>query len=194
MKTTLKDTIRLSESGVITDNVIIHNITQELINIPLADLENVSKCFSFVRNTSFIGQEEHDDFFADFTFFNILDVPDQYRDDGEDEIRCQYLRDIMMGLLEATSIQQVRLFHSVSLSQYLYIHKNINYKTFADMAKLYLNLNITNKTSMKDFFLALKNRFYENWNLRDDIKIMRRNILGCGELLDIALIHTIFCK
>lgn len=194
MKTTLKKTLALAETGTITNYNDIITAIKDLLSINIKELECVSDHLKFLRGLQFSCQEYYDnpDTFIDgFNLYDIIGIPDQFRDEGEDRTRGRYLRNIMLCLFDANSITAVRMFNHISLTQLLLIHcpdRTERKKIINDITKL-LRINIDEKTSMRDFFQSMKNIFHGYWNMYDDIELMQKNIMNCCELLDM-----IFCK
>lgn len=188
MKTTLKKTLDMAKKGVITDRKDIKIIINDVLSIPLTELEHASHWFDFVRKFEYIEDEdEREKYYESLTLKNALQIVDMFRADEEDKDLCFYLRSVMMGILESYSIKDIRLFHSISLLKFLKVYKNIDHEYFFETASRYFNIVVRENMSMYDFFCILKRKFYEPWDICRDIGFLETEILTCGELLDTIL-------
>ena len=190
MKTTLKNTLILAEDSVITNHDTIITICQCVLSVNITELESVSDYLNFVRTLKFEGQAYQDDpeaFINHFDLYDVINIPDNFRDEGEDRIRCRYFRNILFCMLASNSIKEVRMFNYVSLLKFISLHCSNSYerqKLIKDISNC-MNITIDKKTSMRDFFQSARNVFLSSWNIYDDIEMLEKNIMECSRLLDI---------
>ena len=190
MKTTLKQTIELSQSGVITNYHEVSDITLNMIKVPFEKLEAASRYFDFVRTFTFTEMNENT--FKDLNFIDILAVADVFRDDvSEDGARYLYLHRTALGLLDAVSVPEARMFCSASVFSYMRCFAFSDYVTLTKMTREYIDLNITPDTSIGCLLKKIRLVINSPWRVDQDIEYYRKNIVGCGEILDLLLIKSL---
>jgi len=190
MKTTLEKVIEIAESGVITDYHDIDRIIKDIFKIRFTEFESATKWFDFVRDFRFNDYEtEEKEEYDELSLIDILYVPDSFREEDEKRDRCRYLKCIMMGFLASDSIPEVRFFNNISLIKFLQRNRKIDQKYFLKKISDILKVDIDQETTMEDFFEILRKKFNEPWFINRDIEELEKEIMACGELLDI-----LFCK
>lgn len=183
---TLNETLQLAQRGIITDITYINAIIRELLLTPVSELAAASKQFTYaigLEGSYMFDGEEQEEYFC---FGDILKIPGHFTDKADAGIRCKILRSIMQGLLEANSLQQVRLFKCLSLNEYLDENPSLDLRAMEDALDENYNLYFDDtEFTFGDFFQTLRNTFYECWDIEENIAFMQDRVMNCGLMLDI---------
>lgn len=186
MKTTLNETLQLAQRGIITDTTDMKAIIKELLLTPVSELAAASKQFTYaigVEGSYMFDGEEQEEYLC---FGDILSIPEHFPDRADARIRCKVLRCIMLGLHEANSIQQVRLFKCLSLNEYLDENPSLDLRAMEDALDENYNLYFEDtEFTFGDFFQTLRNTFYECWDIEENIAFLEDRVMNCGLMLDI---------
>lgn len=182
---TLNETLQLAQRGIITDITVIKAIIKELLLTPVSELQAASKQFTYAigLESKYLFGDEQEEYLC---FGDILKIPGHFPEKADVGIRCNILRSIMLGLLEANSLQQVRLFKCLSLNEYLDENPTLDLMTLSDALDENYNLYFDDtEFTFGDFFQTLKYTFYECWDPEEYFEFLQDRVMNCGKMLDV---------